>query len=375
MAKRDYYEVLGVSKDATDADIKSAFRKLAKQYHPDVCKEKGAEEKFKEVQEAYSVLSDPNKRSQYDQLGPDMFNQAQNGGGFGGGGFSGADFDFGDIFDNIFGGGFGFGGSSRSQSSNARRGADRLMSMKLSFMEAAFGTKKEIKIDVTENCPDCHGKGGHGEETCDECHGSGQVTKEQHTIFGSLLVKQTCPKCNGKGKSYSTTCSTCHGSGKVTSNKTLVVDIPAGADTGDRLRISGKGASGSNGGENGDLYIEFDVSEHEYFERDGEDITLEIPITMPTAVLGGKMEIPTLYGNVKITIPAGTETGDKQRIKGKGIASGRKKGDMYIVFKVLTPQKLSRDQKKLYEELNKIGQDESKINAFEKFTKEFEKSL
>lgn len=364
MDKRDYYEVLGVSKDASDAEIKSAFRKLAKQYHPDVCKEPDAEQKFKEVQEAYEVLSDENKRKQYDQFGHAAFDQAQGGyggaGGFGGfGGFDASGFDFGDIFDNIFGG--GFGGSSRN---SAAQGADRLMRVRLTFEEAVFGCDKEIKLEVNDKCDECNGKGGTGEETCSECHGSGTVTTEQRTLFGTFMSKSTCKKCKGKGKTYKNKCSDCHGTGRIVKNKVITVNVPAGVDTGNRLRISGKGEAGINGGPNGDLYLEFVVEKHEYYNRDGDDIYLKVPINVTEAVLGTKKEIPTLFGNVVLTIPEGTNTGDKQRIKGKGI----NKGDMYIIMDVRVPKKISRDQKKLFEQLEDTDMDDSVIRDFDKFT-------
>lgn len=368
MDKKDYYEVLGVSKSASQDEIKSAFRKLAKKYHPDVSKEPDAEAKFKEAQEAYSVLSDEQKRKQYDQFGHAAF---QNGGSGGAGGFGGFDFsgfDYGDIFDNIFG---SFGGGFTSRTSNrARRGNDSLIRVKLSFEEAVFGCHKEINIDTIDNCKECNGKGGFGESTCDKCHGSGTITTEQHTILGSFLSKTTCTSCGGTGKTYDRTCNHCHGNGKVKVNKQIEIKVPAGVDTGSRLRLSGKGEAGTNGGENGDLYIEFVVSEHDYFMRDDNDIYIEAPITIVEAVLGCKKEIPTLYGNVTLSIPAGSESGDKHRIKGKGInnEANHRKGDMYIVLKIVTPKKLSKEQKKLLEELNKTNlEDDNDIKQFNKF--------
>ncbi len=370
MDKKDYYEVLGVSKNASQDEIKSAFRKLAKKYHPDVSKEPDAEAKFKEAQEAYAVLSDESKRGQYDQFGHAAFQGGSGGsGGFGGFDFSG--FDYSDIFDNLFGGSFGgFGGRSSNRS---RRGSDTLMKMKLSFEEAVFGCKKDISVEVIEDCSECNGKGGFGESTCDKCHGSGTITSEQHTIFGSFLSKTTCPKCSGNGKSYSKTCNHCNGNGRVKTTKDLEVKIPAGVDTGTRLKLSGKGSAGTNGGPNGDLYIEFTVTEHEFFIRDDNDIYVEAPITITEAVLGCKKDIPTLYGNVTLTIPAGSESGDKHRIKGKGInnEATRRKGDMYIVLKIVTPKKLSKEQKKLLEELNKTNlNDDNDIKKFNKFVNE-----
>ncbi len=351
MNKRDYYEVLGVSKDASEAEIKSAFRKLAKKYHPDVNKEPDAAEKFKEAQEAYAVLSDEAKRRQYDQYGHAAFDQMN-----GGAGFDFSDFDFGDIFEGLFGSGFGnfgFGGSRRGSQNRARKGADKLIRMNLTFDEAVFGTKKTIKIDVNDICSECDGKGGKGEKKCSTCHGTGSVTTEQRTILGSFMTKSTCPNCRGKGYTYDSTCSKCHGNGSVRVNKEIDVKIPAGVDTGNQLRLAGKGDSGSNGGPNGDLYIEFQVKDHPLFVRDENDIYLELPITITDAVLGCKKDIPTLYGNVKLVIPAGSQSGDKHRIKGKGVEDLHRgsKGNMYVVIKVVIPSKLDRNQKKLFEEL------------------------
>lgn len=367
MNKRDYYEVLGVSKTATDAEIKSAFRKLAKQYHPDVNKEEGAAEKFKEAQEAYAVLSDESRRKQYDQFGHAAFDQ--NGGPAGGGfgGFDFGDFDFGDIFDNIFGNSFGFG-SSRNKS-RASRGSDKLMRMKLSFEEAIFGCEKDIYLDSNEICNECNGRGGFDEETCSKCHGSGTITSEQRTIFGAFMTKTTCPVCNGLGKSYKNTCSKCHGKGHVKENKTITVNIPSGVDTGNRLRISGKGEVGTNGGPRGDLYLEFVVENHKFYERDENDIYLTLPLTITEAILGCKKEVPTINGNVVLTIPSGSNTGDKHRLKGKGInnSSTRRTGDMYIILEIKNPKKLSKEQKQLLEKLNNTDLNDSEILTFNKF--------
>lgn len=376
MNNKDYYATLGVSKDASADEIKSAYRKLAKKYHPDISKEPDAEAKFKEVQEAYSILGDETKRRQYDQFGSAAFQNGSAGPSSYGGyssGFSGFDdVDLGDIFGSMFGGGFGFG--SGRTSNRAQKGNDTLVKMKLSFEEAVYGTEKDLKVDVTEECEDCDGKGGTGEQTCSRCHGSGTITTEQHTILGSFLSKSTCPECNGKGKTYAKTCSTCRGTGRIKKTKTLSVTIPKGVDTGNRLRLPGKGSAGINGGPNGDLYIEFTVGEHELFERDGDDIYLDIPITIPEAILGCKKVIPTLYGNVKVTIPAGSSTGDKQRIRGKGIDNqgARRKGDMYIVIDVQIPEKLTKEQKRLIEQLNDTVLTSSKINKFNRYVEEHE---
>ena len=369
MNKRDYYEVLGVSKTATDSEIKSAFRKLAKKYHPDVSKEPDAAEKFKEAQEAYAVLSDPNKRSQYDQFGHTAFTNSS--GGFSG--FEGFDFgDMSDIFDDILGGlgGFGFSsGRNRRSSNRARKGNDVLYRMTIDFEEAVNGCKKDIKLDVTSDCPECNGKGGFNSKTCSECHGSGTITTEQRTMFGSFLSRTTCPYCKGSGMTFEKKCNSCKGTGKVRENKTITVNIPAGIDTDNRLRVAGKGEAGTNGGSPGDLYIEFTVRDHDFYERDEDDIYVRVPLTITDAILGCKKEVPTLDGNVTLTIPAGTQSGDKLRLKGRGITnvSTKKRGNMYVVCNVVIPSKLSRDQKKLVEQLSKTGLDNSP--EFKKYDK------
>ena len=366
MNKRDYYEVLGVSKNATEGEIKSAFRKLAKKYHPDVSKEPDAAEKFKEAQEAYAVLSDESKRKQYDQFGHSAF---QNNGYGGAGGFDFSDFDFSDIFGDLFGSSFGFGGRSNSRGNRSRKGNDILMRMDLTFEEAIFGTTKSIKLDVNEECMECHGKGGKGEKTCPTCHGKGQETRQQNTLFGTFMTNTTCSNCNGKGVIYESKCSKCHGNGKIKVNKTIEVKVPAGVDTGNRLRLAGKGESGINGGANGDLYLEFKVKDHPLFQRDDNDIYLVLPITITDAVLGAKVDVPTLYGTVTLTIPAGSKTNDKHRLKGKGVSdvnSGRK-GDMYVILDIQVPKKLTRDQKKLFEQLNKTNLKDSSFDKIKKY--------
>lgn len=371
MNKRDYYEVLGVEKNASEQEIKSAFRKLAKKYHPDVCKEPDAEAKFKEAQEAYAVLSDEQRRRQYDQFGHAAFDQNGGSGAGGFGGFDFGDFDFGDIFDNIFGSSFGFGGSSRSGRTRATKGSDRLLRIKLTFEEAIFGCNKDLNLEVNDTCNKCNGKGGFNEETCKNCHGSGTVTSEQRTIFGAFMTKTTCPTCGGLGKSYKETCSECSGRGYTKAKKTISVTVPAGVDSGNRLRISGKGEAGTNGGPAGDLYLEFIVEEHKFYERDDNDIYLVVPLSITEAILGCKKEIPTIYGNVNLTIPAGSNNGDKHRLKGKGIKndSTRRTGDMYVILEVKNPKKLSRDQKKLLEQLSKTDLDSSEAIEFNKFVK------
>ena len=367
MNKKDYYEVLGVSKTATDAEIKSAFRRLAKQYHPDISKEANAEEKFKEIQEAYAVLSDPNKRKQYDQFGHAAFEQGANG-GFSGFDFSGFDVDLEDILGSMFGSGFGF--SSRGGRRNTRtRGNDVLYHMDLSFDEAVFGCEKDIKVDTSVTCSDCDGMGGHDEMTCDVCHGSGTITSEQRSILGAFVTKTTCSNCQGTGKTFKRRCSSCNGKGSVRKNQTISVKIPAGIDTGMRLRVAGKGEAGSNGGPNGDLYLEFRVKEHEFFKRDGDDIYLNVPITITDAIIGCKKDIRTLDSVVTLNIKPGTNTGDKQRIKGRGIknTSTGNQGDMYLIFEIVLPDKLSREQKNLFEKLSDTNLENTTYNKFTKF--------
>lgn len=375
MNKKDYYEVLGVSKTATDEEIKRAFRKKAKEYHPDINKEPGAEEKFKEIGEAYSVLSDQNKRRQYDQFGHAAF---QNGGGAGGsGGFSGfdaGDINLDDILKDLFGGGFsgfsGFGGSSRG--TRSKKGKDIVVSVDLTFEEAAFGCEKDIKLNLTSECDKCHGKGGFNEKTCKTCGGSGVVLEQQQTIFGYMQTQKTCPTCRGVGKTYETECDVCRGRGTVEKTKTLSVVIPEGVDEDSHLRLSGKGNAGINGGANGDLFVEFKIKEHPLFERDKNDIYIEVPITIAEAALGCKKEIPTLYGNIILEIKAGTQNYTKLKIKGKGIKTPNTfgKGDMFAVINIITPVKLDRKQKKLLEELAATGLDDApEFKNFNKYLK------
>ena len=371
MEKRDYYEVLGVSKTASDDEIKSAFRKLAKKYHPDINKDPDAPEKFKEAQEAYAVLSDKQKRSQYDQFGHAAF-QGSSDGGFSSGGFdfSGFDINLDDILGNMFGGGFGFSGGNRGRSYKSK-GSDVLREMTLSFEEAVFGCEKDLRLEVNEACPECSGKGGFEETTCPDCHGSGTITREQHTMFGAFMTKTTCPNCHGEGKTFKRKCNKCRGNGTVLQNKTITVKVPSGIDSGMRLRVSGKGEAGANGGPNGDLYLEFNVLGHEYFKRDEDDIILEVPLNICEATLGCKKDIKTLSSVITLTVPAGTSTLDKQRIKGKGIKNSTtgNTGDMYIIFKVITPTRLSREQKELFTKLANTNLDNNEIDKFNRFVK------
>lgn len=355
---QNYYDILGVSKTATDAEIKSAFRKLAKKYHPDINKEPGAEQKFKEIGEAYAVLSDPEKRKQYDQFGHEAYTQGAAQGGFGGGfgGFSADDIDLSSIFDDLFGGSI-FGNSSRRASGRNRptKGRDSLVKVDLTFEEAVFGCKKTINIDLDTECEDCSGKGGSGETTCSTCGGRGRVITQQRTMFGVFQSESTCPDCNGKGKTFKTTCKSCSGTGHVVKNKEIEITVPEGVDDGHQLRISGKGAAGYNGGPNGDIYIEFRVKDHPLFERKDNDIYLDVPLTITEAVLGCKKEVPTLTGTVVLTVDPGSQPGDQLRLRGKGVKDPvrNKKGDMYVVLDVVIPTKLDRKQKELFKELDK----------------------
>ena len=357
-SSQNYYDILGVSKTATDAEIKSAFRKLAKKYHPDINKEPGAEQKFKEIGEAYAVLSDPEKRKQYDQFGHEAYTQGAAQGGFGGGfgGFSADDIDLSSIFDDLFGGSI-FGNSSRRASGRNRptKGRDSLVKVDLTFEEAVFGCKKTINIDLDTECEDCSGKGGSGETTCSTCGGRGRVITQQRTMFGVFQSETTCPDCNGKGKTFKTTCKSCSGTGHVVKNKEIEITVPEGVDDGHQLRISGKGAAGYNGGPNGDIYIEFRVKDHPLFERKDNDIYLDVPLTITEAVLGCKKEVPTLTGTVVLTVDPGSQSGDQLRLRGKGVKDPvrNKKGDMYVVLDVVIPTKLDRKQKELFKELDK----------------------
>ena len=373
MNKRDYYEVLGISKTSSPAEIKSAFRKLAKQHHPDINKEPGTEEKFKEIQEAYAVLSDDTKRKQYDQFG----HTAPGGGaGFNSGGFDFSGFDFSDIINEAFGGGFG-GFNNRNSSTKARKGQDRLYKMKLDFMDAVKGTSKEIELDVYEECSTCNGKGGHGEESCSKCHGTGTVTMEQRTLFGNFLSKTTCPNCDGHGVIYKQSCSDCGGNGKLKIKKKITVTVPAGVDNDNQLRLANKGEAGYNGGPNGDLYIEFIVMPHKVYKRDDRDVYIEIPINITEAILGCKKEVPTLDSTVILNIPAGSKTGDKHKLKQKGIpdVNNKRKGDLYIVLKVIIPERITKEQKKIIDELAKTNlNDNSEIKKMDEFIKSMKNS-
>lgn len=366
MSKRDYYEVLGISKGASDDEIKKAYRKMAKKYHPDVNKDPKAEEKFKEVNEAYEVLSDPQKKSTYDQFGHAGMDGASFGGGQGFGGFE----DFGDIFGSFFGGGFGGGGRGTRQSNGPRKGNDRFMQMRIDFMDAIFGKEEEITIDVDEQCTACGGTGAYSKSdihTCSTCGGSGTVTSQQRTPFGVFQSQSVCPDCNGTGKTVSKKCDKCHGRGYEHKRVKLNIKIPAGIQSGQQVRVPNKGERGANGGPNGDLYIEIMVTRHKTFVRDGNDIRISVPISAVDATLGCKIDVPTVYGDVELTIPAGTQFGQQFRLRGKGVKSARgSQGDQFVEVTIEIPTKLSKDEKDLYEKLKNKKEHESPFDKFKK---------
>ncbi|KAA0549356.1 molecular chaperone DnaJ [Bacillus sp. BGMRC 2118] len=363
MSKRDYYEVLGVSKGATKDEIKKAYRKLSKQYHPDINKEPDAAEKFKEISEANEVLSDEQKRAQYDQFGHTDPNQGFGGFGGGGGGFGG----FEDIFETFFG-----GGGRRRDPNAPRQGADLQYTMTLNFEEAVFGKETTIEIPREESCDTCHGSGakpGTKPQTCSHCNGSGQLNVEQNTPFGRIVNRRVCNHCNGTGKMITDKCSTCSGTGRVKKHKKISVKIPAGVDDGQQLRVTGQGEAGINGGPSGDLYVVFRVRSHEFFERDGDDIYCEMPLTFAQAALGDEIEVPTLHGKVKLKIPAGTQSGTRFRLRGKGVPNvrGYGQGDQHIEVRVITPTKLSDEQKELlrsFSELSGTGTPDEQHDSF-----------
>lgn len=372
MAKRDYYEVLGLQKGASADEIKRAYRQLAKKYHPDVNKEPGAEEKFKEINEAYDTLSDDTKKARYDQFGHEDPTAGFNGaGGFSG--FSGGFGGFEDIFSSFFG-----GGASQRQSSGPRQGNDVEKSMTISFEDAVYGCKKKIRLTVEDECTSCGGTGAYSRsdiKTCPKCKGQGRVLMRQQTIFGQSTVQTTCPDCNGSGKIITKKCDSCNGKGRVRRTKDVEVTIPQGIDTGMTLRMAGCGEAGINGGPAGDLYINFTVTPHKQFKRDGSDIILEVPISFSQAALGDSIEIPTIDSPEILKIPAGTQTGTKFRLRGKGTknpknpSSGR--GDQYVIVRVETPTNLTNEEKELFEKLGKVQKQEKK-SPWEKFKSLFQ---
>lgn len=365
MSKPDLYEVLGVSKDASERDIKKAYKKMAMKYHPDRTKgDKDLETKFKEVKTAYEVLMDPQKRAAYDQYGHAAFEQGQ--GGFGGGGGAA---DFADIFGDVFGDIFGGGGGRRGRP-QAQRGADLRYNLELNLEDAVRGKEVELKIPKLSTCEDCDGSGakeGSSAETCGHCHGAGQIQMRQ----GFFAVQQPCPHCRGRGKVIKDPCRTCHGDGRVERTKTLSVKIPAGVDTGDRIRLNGEGEAGEMGAPAGDLYVQVHVREHPIFARDGNNLYCEVPLSFTRAALGGEIEVPTLEGKVKLKVPAETQTGKLFRLRGKGVKSVRSGavGDLICKVVIETPVNLSESQRNLLNELEEsmgTGEEAGKYRPKEK---------
>ena len=375
--KRDYYEVLGVDKNADAGTIKKAYYKLAKQYHPDTNPgDKVAEEKFKEANEAYEVLSDADKKAKYDQFGHAAFDPSMGGGaGYGGfGGFSGGDFDFGDIFSSFFGG----GGSSRSRRNMPIDGDDVATRITIDFEEAAFGCKKEVTFARVEACTECGGSGaekGTKPETCSVCRGTGSVTVKQQTMLGYMQTQRPCQECRGTGKIIKTPCKNCNGKGFVKVNKKLEVSIPAGIDNMQRIVLRGQGSAGRNGGDNGDLIIEVRVKKHDIFTRDGNNLYCDVPITFTEAALGAEIGIPILGGKPeRYEIPPETQSGTSFTLKGKGIPdiNSKRRGDLIITVLVETPKNLNSEQKKLLRQFaESLGEKNSarKKGVFERFFK------
>ena len=375
--KRDYYEVLGVSRGASEDEIKKAYKKMARKYHPDLNPgDKTAEEKFKEVNEAYEVLSDADKKARYDQYGHAGVDPNFGAGGFGGGFDGSFDFgDLGDIFGSFFGG--GFGGGRRTNPNAPQRGESIRMSIAISFEEAACGWEKAVTVERYETCDTCHGNGcapGTSPEVCPDCHGTGTVQVRRQTPMGVFATSSPCPKCGGKGRIIHQPCKDCRGSGMVRKKKTIQASIPAGIDNGQTISIRGQGNAGKNGGPAGDLLITITVRPHELFRREGTSVLCEAPITFTQAVLGAELEIPTIDGKVKYTLPEGTQSGTTFRLKGKGIPSinGRGRGDQYVTVYIETPKNLNKEQK---EALKKFAETmgESNYEEQKKFFKKFKK--
>lgn len=356
--KRDYYEVLGVDKGADDATIKKAYRQLAKKYHPDMNPgDKEAEKKFKEASEAYAVLSDPDKRRQYDQFGHSAFEGGGAGGGFGGFDFSGADFS--DIFGDIFGDFFGGGSRGGARNNGPMKGANLRTSVRISFEQAVFGVEKELDLNLKDTCKTCNGSGakpGTSPETCRKCGGRGQVVTQHSTPFGTIRNSQVCPDCGGTGKTIKEKCPDCHGSGYISSRKKIQVSIPAGIDNGQSVRIRDKGEPGVNGGPRGDLLVEVVVDRHPIFQRQEMNIFSTVPVSFAVAALGGEILIDTVDGKVVYDVKAGTQTDTRIRLRGKGVPSLRNKdirGDHYVTLVVQVPDKLSNEAKELLKQFDK----------------------
>ncbi|MGM0471808.1 MAG: molecular chaperone DnaJ [Bacillota bacterium] len=374
MSQEDYYDILGVSEDASEKEIKKAYRKKAKQYHPDVSDEPNAEEKFKKVSEAYEVLGDEEKRAKYDQYGHAGVNQDGAGGFNQGGGFGQGNFE--DIFDMFFGGGRSRG---RSRQNARRKGADLRYNLTIDFEEAAFGVEKEITVPRTEECEACNGSGAADDsevETCAKCDGSGEIRFKQQTPFGQFVQSKTCDRCNGSGQFVKDPCPTCNGKGKVKRRRQVTVNVPAGVESGSRLKLRGEGQAGENGGPAGNLFVVINVRSHELFERQGDDILCEVPISFIQATLGDEIQVPTLDGKVKFKIPEGTQPGTSFRLRDKGIPHlrGRGRGDQHIKVKVIIPEDLDQEQKDLLKKFAEISSEE--INPEEKgFFKKVKKVL
>ncbi|MFP4401476.1 MAG: molecular chaperone DnaJ [Candidatus Woesearchaeota archaeon] len=367
MAK-DYYDILGLSKDASQDEIKKAYKKLAKKYHPDLNKDNTeAEDKFKEVNEAFAVLGDQKKRDNYDRFG-----SAEGSSGFGQGGFDYSDFegmsgDFGFDFDDLFGS--IFGGGRRSRRSAARRGANLRYDLELDLEDVTRSFEKTILVPRTEKCPKCHGSGAKSDDdiiTCDTCHGTGAVRRTQRTPFGVFAQTTVCPKCGGKGKTVKEPCEECDGAGKVERERKIKIDIPAGVDSETKLRISGQGDAGENGGPPGDLFVFITVKEHPVFERNGADLYIEIPISYAQAVLGDTVEVPTIYGKAKMKIPSGTQGSTVFRLKNEGLPelNGYGNGSEYVKVNIKVPKKISKKQEELLTEFDNLGDERFSYKKF-----------
>jgi molecular chaperone DnaJ len=371
-SKRDYYTVLGIQKGASKDEIKAAYRKLAKQYHPDVNKAADAEQKFKEVQEAYDILYDDQKRGMYDQFGHAAFDQQSGGGNpFQGGGFSGfQDVDLGDIFGSFFGG----GQRRPRQPRGPQRGADTQMRYRLDFMDAINGKRITIPVQYEESCTTCAGSGARSSkdvETCSQCSGTGRQRVRQRTILGMMETETTCDRCQGRGKTIKATCNTCGGKGFNKVKADIEVNIPAGINSGQQIKISGKGERGVEGGGNGDLYLEIVMSKHQYFTREGNDIHIEIPLSFVDCTLGTTIDVPTVYGDIALNIPPGTQPDKVLRIRGKGVKDirGNEPGDEYVHLRIETPTNLTRKQKELLEAFR--VEEQNQDTPFKKFKRFF----
>lgn len=375
--EKNYYKILGVEKGASKEDIKKAYKKLAKKYHPDINKDEGATEKFKELNEAASILGDDQKRSQYDQFGSAAFqNGSGNGAGYGGfdfSGFGGGGVDFDDLFESFFGGGSPFGASRRTRRRTVQKGADLREDVTITLKEAAQGVTKEISIRKRVQCDDCDGQGGKDVQTCHTCHGQGMVQQARRTPFGMFSTTTQCPACGGIGKTFKHPCKSCDATGVVMTSKTLDVEIPAGVDDGMRLRVQSEGDAGLRGGPNGDMYLFISVKPHEFFDRQGEDLHIEIPISFVQAALGDEIEVPTLFGRAKLKIPSGTETDTVFRLRDNGlpVIQSSRKGDQFVKVVVDVPKKLSSKQKKALEDFAKASGEQStpQKSLFKRFFK------